>query len=451
MNYNNHPLNLSPNLTINNDSKGEIRIGSLGRVDAGKSSTISVITHKILDDGNGLARSKILKLPHEQRTGRTSSVGRGYLKLNEDKHIVFIDLAGHEKYFKTTMFGISGYNINYAMVVVGANMGLCQVSKEHISVVMSLKIPIFFVVTKIDLTPEDIFLQTMDDIRDLMHKYRQIYPGGAQVIGEKTRYKIDEFIQIYKDPLVKSYPIFCISNKTGLNIDLLRYFISQLPPRSGMSRLDAPGQSQIRETENQHNASTKNYHSSHTIFRVNDVYIVNGVGMVLSGFMYQGTIKKGSTLHLGPIFGGTWVRVMVRSIHGNFRNEIDQLPEHQSGCLAIRNLDSRKIPFTRKDLRKGTIISNIELKLTRKFRALILVVQGHTTTIKSGYQPIINCKTVVQNAKVSETEKQVVRSGDKCRVTFTFMFRPEYLEIGDVFNFREGQIRGMGKVLEILE
>jgi GTPase len=328
-------------------------------------------------------------------------------------------------------------------------MGLCQISKEHISVVMSLKIPIFFVVTKIDLAPEDIFLQTMDEIRDLMHKYRQLYPGGGQVIWNKTQYKIDEFIEIYKDREVNRYPIFCISNKTGKCVDLLRYFISQLPPRSGMSRVDATASTTSDMSQSVTELIKPEQRTA--IFRMNDVYMVNGVGMVLSGFMYQGSIKKGAMLHLGPIFGGMWLRVTVRSIHGNFRNEIDQLPEHQSGCLAIRNLDARKMPFTRDDLRKGVIVCDRKLKLTWKFRALILVVQGHSTTIKNGYQPIINCKTVVQNAKVSEIEKEVVRSGDKCRADFTFMFRPEYLDVGDVFNFREGQLRGMGKVLEILE
>lgn len=33
-------------------------------------------------------------------------------------------MCGHEKYLKTTMFGLLGMLPDYAMVTVGANMGL---------------------------------------------------------------------------------------------------------------------------------------------------------------------------------------------------------------------------------------------------------------------------------------------------------------------------------------
>ena len=42
------------------------------------------------------------------------------------------------------------------MVVVGANMGVQRMTKEHIGIAMSLKIPIFIVVTKIDLAPTEV-------------------------------------------------------------------------------------------------------------------------------------------------------------------------------------------------------------------------------------------------------------------------------------------------------
>ena len=44
----------------------QLRIGVLGNVDSGKTTLISVISHKILDNGRGLARKKVLKHNHEQ-------------------------------------------------------------------------------------------------------------------------------------------------------------------------------------------------------------------------------------------------------------------------------------------------------------------------------------------------------------------------------------------------
>ena len=39
-----------------------------------------------------------------------------------------VDLAGHERYFKTTAYGLTGHMPDYACLIVGANAGLlyCQ-------------------------------------------------------------------------------------------------------------------------------------------------------------------------------------------------------------------------------------------------------------------------------------------------------------------------------------
>src|SRR3972149_428243 len=81
----------------------EIKIGMIGGVDSGKTSTVGTLINNILDDGKGSARKLILKLKHEKDTGRTSSITENYMKiLDKDKYITFIDLAGHEKYLKRT-------------------------------------------------------------------------------------------------------------------------------------------------------------------------------------------------------------------------------------------------------------------------------------------------------------------------------------------------------------
>jgi GTPase len=95
------------------------------KVDAGKSSTLGVLTRGGLDDGRGKARVNLFRHKHEIESGRTSSVGmeimgfdtKGGVVMNVDKKnpaepgrkmsweevceksakvISFIDLAGHE-------------------------------------------------------------------------------------------------------------------------------------------------------------------------------------------------------------------------------------------------------------------------------------------------------------------------------------------------------------------
>ena len=53
----------------------EVRVAVVGNVDAGKSTTLGVLTRGSLDDGRGKARVALFRHPHEIETGRTSSVG----------------------------------------------------------------------------------------------------------------------------------------------------------------------------------------------------------------------------------------------------------------------------------------------------------------------------------------------------------------------------------------
>ena len=57
----------------------EIRICVMGNVDSAKSTIISTLTHKILDDGRGLARKRVFKHKHEQESGRTSDISFKYI------------------------------------------------------------------------------------------------------------------------------------------------------------------------------------------------------------------------------------------------------------------------------------------------------------------------------------------------------------------------------------
>ncbi|KAL6758892.1 hypothetical protein V8C86DRAFT_3133984 [Haematococcus lacustris] len=64
----------------------EVRVAVIGNVDSGKSTLVGVLTRSMLDDGRGLARSKVFKHAHEEATGRTSSIGQ---------HTLCLDAAGN--------------------------------------------------------------------------------------------------------------------------------------------------------------------------------------------------------------------------------------------------------------------------------------------------------------------------------------------------------------------
>ena len=139
-----------------------------------------MLTKGIADDGNGGARVRVLNYLHEQESGRTSSIGQEILgftkegkqilpeRFNQNKNkywkeivthsykiISMVDLCGHEKYLKTTINGLTGLSPDFGCVVVGANMGIQKMTKEHIGLCLFLKIPFFIVLTKVDLAPQN--------------------------------------------------------------------------------------------------------------------------------------------------------------------------------------------------------------------------------------------------------------------------------------------------------
>lgn len=71
-----------------------------------------------------------------------------------------IDLCGHEKYLKTTMLGMVGLVPDYVMIVIGSNMGLSKMTKEHLGIALALKIPFFIIMTKVDMMADEIIKST---------------------------------------------------------------------------------------------------------------------------------------------------------------------------------------------------------------------------------------------------------------------------------------------------
>ena len=83
------------------------------------------------------------------------------------------------------------------------------------------------------------------------------------------------------------------------------------------------------------------------------------------------------------------------------------------------------------------------------FRAELKILH-HSTTVNIGYQPVINCGSVKQTATITQIEgTNIVRTGDTAIITFKFMYRPEYIQVGQKIVIREDKTRGVGRILSI--
>ena len=391
----------------------------------------------ILDDGRGKLRSLIMKHPHEKESGRTSDIAQHVtrdIKEKEEKVNVFIDLAGHEKYFRVTLNGITKSSIHWCCLVVAANMGVLRMTREHLSVALLFNIPIFIVMTKLDLSPDNITKQTFQEIQKLFRQYSKSRPRKLVMIQNEEQYQ--KFMNTQwtnKENHRELVPIFPISQVTGQNLEPPLNFIKEIYP---MKRIDQPlALEEDKET---------------TQFIIDCNYHIQGIGFVVSGIVTKGTIKKNDILALGPFYNN-FIMVCVKSIHNNFREFIPELQEGLSGCLNIKPV-VHKHPLKRSMLRRGIKLLS-HPRLNWKFKAVVKIVHHHTT-IKVGYSPYLHCGNISQSCVLEEIitkDKNVLRIGDEATVIFKFCFKPEFIIVGEKLVFREGKTKGVGKIIELLD
>jgi GTPase len=371
-------------------------------VDAGKSTMLGVLVKGGLDDGRGKARVNLFRHKHEIESGRTSSVGMEIMGFDSKGEIVvsqvagrkltweeigrrsakvigFTDLAGHERYLRTTVFGLLSSEPNYCLLMVAANNGLIGMSKEHLGIALALNVPVMVVITKIDICPPQILEQTISQLTKILKS-----PGARKIpIFIKNREEcVNTATQFVSRRIC---PIFQVSNVTGDNLDLVRTFLNILPHHG-------------------------NYNAEAALeFHINDTFSVPFVGTVVSGVVKSGVIHTGDTVQVGPDSIGQFTTTKVRSIERK-RIQVPGCSAGQSASLALRNV-------RRKDVRKGMVVLHkpekpdpttgviAQPKVYREFVAEVLIL-SHATTIKTRYQAMLHVGPVSQTCAIIDIDRQ---------------------------------------------
>lgn len=344
----------------------DLRVAVAGGVDSGKSTLIAVLTRgsdnePTLDNGRGSARMAIFKHKHEIETGRTSSISHSMLAYDEDSNVLnyaniaetspgdvaraavtvvrFSDLGGHEKYSKTSLYGMTCTRPDYTLLCISALNGLSWITREHLVVAISLGIAPFVVITKTDLIAssqeeendavgaiqQDVYrlaCAAVDSV-DSAFTTTSVAFSPRQQDGQKFEL-VDELA-----PLITtvdqakqaahtlnthrasttsdsntayrlSIPIFAVSSVTGQGIDVLHAFLSNLSPCC-----DDMNEIETSHT-NGHLAKKESGGSGDILVeepaqvQVDASFEVSGVGLVIGGTVLAGTVCLGDELLLGP-------------------------------------------------------------------------------------------------------------------------------------------------------
>jgi elongation factor 1-alpha len=189
-----------------------------------------------------------------------------------------------------------------------------------------------------------------------------------------------------------------------------------------------------------------------TLFCLDNFYNVNGHGIVLSGTLKRGVIKTGQKLFLGP-HNNDFIEVLVKSIHNCIKEPRSMLNTYESGAICVRIINKKKDLFERSNFKKGQIITSnkeyVMKNLCIGFKAEILIFE-HSTTIRNGYQTMLQCESIRQSVRLVTKDNNILESSKRYIVNIFFMQRPEFLEHGYRFMFREGKTKGQGKVIGLI-
>jgi GTPase len=432
------------NFVLNSDGKMmekpdqiEVRIATIGNVDAGKSTTVGVFKSQQSDNGKGKAREGIFRHKHEIESGRTSDVGNQYIKY-KNRLYSFSDLAGHEGYLRTTIYGLVSTPIDWAMLLISANQGVEKMTREHLAIAYSLNLSMYVVVTKIDLAPEDVFIENMKFLNVILKKI-----GRTPVLIKDA-----ESLQNYYDQITlntpndtgkikgvmdialskKFVPIFCVSNVTLKNLNLLQTFVFNIRP---------------------HIDWTTARKSNESVFVIDKTYSPKGIGIVISGTVKHGHFEKDKTYMLGP-FGSldkpVFHPVTIRNIRDNTEENISTVEAGFSACFNITTKDKS---ISRAVIQKGMVLCDVPQSV-RKFKAIIKIMH-HPTKISIGYEPHLHCGGVKETMKIVGMDREYIKAGESTFATLEFKRKRCFVQKGDMFLFREGNTRGSGEIIEIMD
>lgn len=225
-------------------------IATAGHIDHGKTLLVKTLTGTDTD-----------RLPEEKARGISIDLGFAYLPLENRGLIGFVDVPGHERFVRNMLAGVSG--IDFAMLIVAADDGVMPQTIEHLQILDLLGVSRgVAVITKADRVAADRIEEVSTQVRALL--------TGKQLAD---------------------MPVMAVSSVSGTGIPALKAHL-----------LAAAHSLQSRNT------------GGHLRYAIDRAFTVAGSGTVVTGTVFNGSVRTGDRLMISP--SGIEVRVRGIQIHG---------------------------------------------------------------------------------------------------------------------------------------
>jgi len=223
------------------------------------------------------------RLPEEQARGISIDLGYAPLDLPDGRRLSLIDVPGHERFVRNMVAGASG--IDLFLLVIDAGEGARPQTLEHLAIIHLLGIEHGVVaITKADAVEPELVAVVAEEACELV-------PGTAVVPT---------------------------SAKTGQGLDELRLALAEAADSVAAARADGPAR----------------------LF-VDRVFSLRGIGTVVTGTLWSGSIGEGDVLRAEP--AGAEVRVRSVQVHDR---PVERAEAGQRVAVALPGVE-------RRDLRRG--------------------------------------------------------------------------------------------------
>jgi selenocysteine-specific elongation factor len=259
-----------------------LTLGTAGHIDHGKTTLVKALTGRDTD-----------RLKEEKERGISIELGFAELALPSGRHLSVVDVPGHERFVKTMVAGATG--IDLFLVVVAADDGVMPQTREHLRIIELLGIPLGVVaVSKVDVVDRDLAELAKADVEEFLSTTR--YAGS---------------------------PIVLVSGVTGEGLPELLEQLDRLgelvPPRHSYPATRMP---------------------------VDRVFSLRGIGTVITGTLWSGTLTPEDVVAILPPRGGKGSsalrEVRVRSIQVHDR-EVEAAAGGQRVALNLTGVARQEV------------------------------------------------------------------------------------------------------------
>ena len=459
----------------------DVRVAVIGSEQSGKSTLVGVLCTGKRDNGRGSARMNVFRHRHEVETGCTSSLSSQLLGFSAAgevlngsrvgspspsafsshswssitdvacKIVTFSDLSGAESGQKVTLPSLLHDAVDYALVVVSAQHGLTPHTRHCIDTCTALTILFLVVITQCDVVPHDRVQQVMGEVEEMVTA-----PGVDRTLVQVTTKGEGGGMRV-PPPSPTLVPLFILSSVTGLHVDVFTSYLSTLTPHRdwGGPLLPLP-----------------------FAFSIDSIYSIDCTSIV-GGLCTQGSLTLPSptsptTLLLGPIgTAGTFHPVQVTSIHIK-RRDVRRVQAGQAASLGL----SLPPSLTHSHLRRGQWLfdpSHPSLPSPCLTFDALLHLSSPPDPLLLYYQPVLYMPNIRQAATLisfhpeggagdgAGVGKAAAGAGGgegggeggggvgerRYLMRFRWCYFPEIVKEGDRVVLREGQTRGMGRVVKV--